>query len=299
MRARWAITVLSLFATASLAQPAPLTSVAIDLTAIPEQDWKQLDVLSLEKRLVLRLVQDGFAVVASTASPDVRVAVTRTAAGLHLAAHSRTRDAEVDVPVGTDPTSELHLEVVQRAAELARTCAPPPPAIEPPPPPPPPPRKQLGVSIGGALGVVVRRGSTAAVVTDVAARLVTRYGKLLGAELTIGLVPSGTSAVTVFELPVLLGFSVRFELGLGFALEGALSGGVLVHTYILNTPTSAGVYVDAMGSVPITLSYVPLPWLGLGVRIAPGYVWPGNHTPADWGRGQFWFEGSGLAFIRF
>lgn len=298
MGARWASGVLGLLASASLAQPppsAPLTTVAIDLTALPEQDWKQLDVLSLEKRLVLRLVQDGFAVVASGANPDVRVTATRTAAGLHLAAHSRSRDAEVDVPVGAEPTSELHLEVVQRAAELARNCAPPPPVVELPPPPPPP-RRQLGISVGGALGVVVRRGSTGAVATDVAARLVTRYGKLFGAELTIGLVPSGTSAVTVFELPVLLGFSVRFELGLGFALEGALAAGVLVHTFI--QPTGVGLSVDAMAAVPITLAFVPLPWLGLGLRVAPAYAL-GDHPHADWARGRFWFEGSGLAFVRF
>jgi hypothetical protein len=101
----------------------------------------------------------------------------------------------------------------------------------------------------------------------------------------------------VLEVPVLLAFSLRFELGSGFALEGAVAGGVLVHSFFPSA-TAAGVSVDAMGSVPLTLSFAPLPWLGLALRVAPSVV-SAARTQGEWSRGAWWFEASGLAFLRF
>lgn len=281
---------LGLFAAASAAQP--LTTVGLELTALPEEDWIALEVLALEKKLVLRLVQDGFAVVASTANPDVRLRLSRAQPGLRLSAHSAVKDAQVEVPVDDGAISGLHLELVQRAAELARTSAPPPVVVEVAPPPAParPPPWSPGVRLGGALGFVVRQGGT-----DVAVRAVLRVGRLIGGELMVGLIPSGSASVAVLEVPVLLAFSLRFELDHGLVLEGAVAGGVLIHSFF---PGGApGVQLAAMGSVPVTLSWFPLAWVGVGVRAAPSVVSAAASQPG-WSRGSWWFEATGLAFLR-
>src|SRR5262249_25290824 len=44
-------------------------TVALDFSSIDEQTYRSLDVLSLERELVVRLVQEGFAVVAASARP--------------------------------------------------------------------------------------------------------------------------------------------------------------------------------------------------------------------------------------
>jgi hypothetical protein len=60
---------VSAAATSSWARNAP--TVAVDLATLDVVTYQELDGLSLEKRVVVRLVQEGFAVVAPTEQPDI------------------------------------------------------------------------------------------------------------------------------------------------------------------------------------------------------------------------------------
>ncbi|MBL8919239.1 MAG: hypothetical protein JNJ54_10290 [Myxococcaceae bacterium] len=304
MTARWLTLLLCLAGALTHAQdggvtPAP-TTVAVDFTQLPPATWTELEVLTLEKKVLVRLVQDGFAVMAKDAGAMVRLTVSRRENTLVLGASTCAREQTTDVPLGAAPLGELHLEVAQRLAALARRCAPPPDEPRPPTsgdapaPAAPPPSK--GLRLGGSMGFFFRAGGT-----DPVLRAAVRYGRTLGVEVTAGLVLSGVTEVTVFEVPVLVALSLHLDLGKGFALEAALAAGVFVHTFLLADPARtdrAGVRVDVMASLPVTLSFSPLSWGGIGLRVAPSLV-SGVHPRGGWTRGLASVEACGLAFLKF
>lgn len=122
-------------AVAAPAKPAPVT-VAIDLAALDANAYRALDALSLEKRVVLRLIEDGFAVVAATAHPELVLRVSRTPASVTVAIDGPLGARTRDIPHASEPLPELHLEVAQRASDLAReqqaeviARRPPPPSV--------------------------------------------------------------------------------------------------------------------------------------------------------------------------
>lgn len=96
-------------------------TVAVDLTRLDTKAFDAIDGARLERELVVRLVQDGFAVVAPTESPVVIVVVTAEPASLRLDAVGPGGRAERQVPRAGVAPAELHLEVAQKASDLARS----------------------------------------------------------------------------------------------------------------------------------------------------------------------------------
>ncbi len=305
MPVRWLTLLLCLFGAlvhaqdGGVARTGPIT-VAVDFSQLPEATWTELEVLTLEKKVLVRLVQEGFAVMAKDAGAVVRLSVSRRENTLVLTALSRAHEETSEVPLGAESIGELHLELAQRLTLLAQRCAPTaeeaPVKAAAPPAPTPPPARAKGLTLSGSMGFLIRAGGT-----DPIVRAAVRFGGTIGGEVTVGLVVSAVTGLTVFEVPVLAAFSLHFELGRGFAFEASLAAGVFVHTFVLADTTLAnrlGVRADAMASLPLTLTFSPLSWGGIGLRVAPSVV-SGVHDQAGWSRGPLSVEASGVAFLRF
>jgi hypothetical protein len=104
-------------------------SVAFDLRGLSAAAYHQIQGLALERNVALRLVQEGFAVVAPGAGADVevRVSVANGGALLLSATSPHERDAPplrstVAAARGT-AAAEWHLEVAHKVAEMARVLA--------------------------------------------------------------------------------------------------------------------------------------------------------------------------------
>jgi len=73
MMSRQAVTLALVISSLAVAAP---TSVALDLSTLDQTAFEALDGVALEKTATVRLVQEGFAVVATTAAPQVLVSVS-------------------------------------------------------------------------------------------------------------------------------------------------------------------------------------------------------------------------------
>jgi hypothetical protein len=287
----------------ALAAAEPLPSVAVDLTGLDAAEYAKLDGLALEKRLVLRLVQDGFAVVAPAAPADVRVTVSAAPGGLLLVASGGGKTARREVPIAEGALAELHLELAQKVAELARSCVPAPKPALPPPPPvaPSPPPAEAPFRVAASGGAVVRAGGT-----DFAGRLAVRYGRLVGVHVVAGLVPSFGDGLWVLEGQLLVGPSVKVELAPGAELEAALAVGAALQFFQLADAAAlerTGARLDLAAALPISFTYWPARSFGLGVRVTPGLASQGRQHSSGgqvlWTRGAASFEAGVLLAARF
>jgi hypothetical protein len=207
-------------------------SVAVDLSALDRQSYGELDAVALERAMVVRLVQEGFAVVAPSADPQIRIRVTRKGRTVQLAAGQLTAQVEVELR----RLREFHLEAAQKAAELARaasTALPPEPDLVTPPPPAvaavapaPPPEPKWNVLAAG--GILLRAPGL-----DARAVLAARYAlsKNVGAHLELGLSPIVSPALAVFDGALSIGAGLQLISAQVFRLEAGLSLGILLHNY--------------------------------------------------------------------
>jgi hypothetical protein len=102
-------------------------SVAFDLRGLSAAAYHDVDGLALERKVALRLVQEGFAVVAPGSGADVEVrASVADDGGLVLSAAVRDDDApplRSTIAAAEGPTAEWHLEVAHKVSEMARVLA--------------------------------------------------------------------------------------------------------------------------------------------------------------------------------
>src|SRR5262245_53391034 len=98
-----------------MAHAAP--SVAVDLSRL---DSQAADAAALEQALVMRLLQEGFAIDPLTEEPTIVVAIAGHDHELVLTAKSAhfARSRTIDVSGASD--AQLRLELAQRVVELAR-----------------------------------------------------------------------------------------------------------------------------------------------------------------------------------
>ena len=103
------------------------TSVSVDVTTLDDATFQRLDGTALEKQIVVRLVQDGFAVVAPTWQPAVVLTVHSLGQSVLLQAYGpagmHKREVAAVVAGKPVPATELRLELVQKAAELVRAAS--------------------------------------------------------------------------------------------------------------------------------------------------------------------------------
>ncbi len=229
-------------ALAVAAGAAPPVSVALDLSPLDTGTYRRIGGLALEKQAVLRLVQESFAVVAPSATPEVVVRIQAAPAGLRLDAWSRTAVQGRDVAIApAEALQELHLEVSQKIVELARAVSPvratlsgseapyePDGSTEPFPVAVKPRSTSIGplaprwwaFDVAAAAELAFRKGGN-----DGQGRLALRWGGRLGIRLTGALAPSQAGELTALDWTVLGGPSWRQPLGDRFDLEVDLLGG--------------------------------------------------------------------------
>ena len=212
-------------------------AVAVDLSGLDRQSYQELDAVSLERAIVVRLVQEGFAVVAVAAAPDIRVAVTRRGRSLLLTAGS----ASAQVDVEPRRLREFHLEAAQKAAEVARAAEallpspveprPPEPVAKPEPAPPPvaPPPALPAWQVLAAGGAVFRAPGVDARIALAARFAATRR---VGVHLELGLSPVPGAPLSAYDGSLLLGAGLQLTPGI-FRLEVGLSLGAMLHVFSL------------------------------------------------------------------
>ena len=284
-------------------------TVAVDFAALDEAAYRLLGALALEQRVVLRLAQEGFAVVARPAEPAIlirlRVLADRVVIEDAAAPSARRRE----VMTVDEPVRELtHLEIAQKIVELARASG----ALLPPPRPvppavivlqaPAPPARAWEWELGGGGGGLVRAGGA-----DAQVGLDARVGRPLGFGLRAAAIFTAASAgaVAAREGQLQVGVGHRLRVAGAVELEVALLAGGLIHHYTLADATAAspsGTRPDVLASLPLIASV----WgwqhaLGLAVRVAPGLCGRSREHTVDgqplWQRGALRLEiGAGIVW---
>jgi|GEM_PF-6073509 hypothetical protein len=107
------------------AQSGSRVSVSIDLSAISDQHYRSWDIVALEQRLTVRLVQGGFAVVPLKTTPTIRLVLSVEKGALHvggsLSPSKKTRRRQINR--GTGQLKDTHLEIVHKSVALVRELA--------------------------------------------------------------------------------------------------------------------------------------------------------------------------------
>src|SRR5262245_13229311 len=98
--------------------PGDATTVSVSLAGIDADTFRAINGVELEKHLLVRLVQEGFAIVAPKARPDLSIIIKSVGSDIVLVEITIGLDAVV--AGGGLSTDELHLAVAQQAAVLAR-----------------------------------------------------------------------------------------------------------------------------------------------------------------------------------
>jgi hypothetical protein len=98
-------------------------SIAFDPRGLSAEEYRRVGGLALERKVALRLVQEGFAVVAPGRGADVEVRAFMTSEGLVLDAFNGTDTRRVTISAAEAPSAEWHLEVSHKISELARALA--------------------------------------------------------------------------------------------------------------------------------------------------------------------------------
>ncbi len=259
-------------------------SVAVDLSALDRRSYQELDAVSLERALVVRLIQEGFAVVAPTSAPEVRLRLTRQGHRAELA----SEDDQVVIELDLKNLREFHFEVAQKAVELAReagvkldakTVKPasaPKPTAEPAPEPPPLVLEPLRGPFEPKWNVLVAsgalfRGPGADPRASLAARFAAAH--IVGLHLEVGLSAILGSALTVYDGSLLLGVGLAFVNRQFVRLELGLSLGVALHTYALADASAFdrfGTRFDFLGRPFVRFVVNPLSGLLVWAQVGGG-----------------------------
>ncbi|MBM4777738.1 MAG: hypothetical protein GQE15_08550 [Archangiaceae bacterium] len=284
--------VLLALVVSSFAIAAP-TTVALDVSTVDAAAFEALDGVALEKTATVRLVQEGFAVIAPTASPDVLVTVSVNAEprSIVLSGKGPGGSGTRSIPWATETQAELHLEVTQKLVELTRVVARAPvvtvvePVVERTAP-----RWQLGA--GG--GVLLREGGV-----DGLGVATLRWGERLRFAADFGLGGSRGAGIGIIETTLAVGIAYALQFD-RWHLEAAVVLGALLHVWSLDTSTS-GVRVSPLVNVPLQVSFAVTPLVSIGLRLAPGWSGAREHVSGDtvlWTRGPLRLETAGVVALR-
>jgi hypothetical protein len=284
-----------------LAAQAPLASVALDLHALSWSDYRRLDGLQLERKVSMRLVEDGFAVVsAESGAADIIVRFSmRSSNALHLeASHAESllqRDAQLDGRLAA-----RQLEIAQKVSELARTLAAQipvatqtpvlvsPPVVEPMPEP------AALWDIGVTLGALARPPAV-----DPLVLLAARLGSnAVRARVEAGITDSNTPQLSVLEVQAAGGVAYRFRVTRTLNVEPALEAGIVLQSYSVPLPAvqaQKGTLTLPAVWAPVTLEWSLFQRLTLTARIAVGGSRPVTHVyegDTVWARSALRLEAS-------
>ena len=255
--------VVAIICVLGVAHAAP--SVAVDLSRL-----EAADAAAIEQALVMRLLQEGFAIDPLTAEPAIVVAIIGHENELVLSAKSAHFERSRTIDVSGSSGAQLQLELVQKVVELARLAReatpPPPPTVaavaapEPEPvaasvvqheviAPPASPRWQLGADVG------VLSSTTIEVALHARFAIAHGFGAVMRAA---GSQPDG-SAIAIDEQELLAGASYEHLLADVLALDVGLIAGVRRHHFELAMPLAepAGSRYDAALALPVRIALRP------------------------------------------
>jgi hypothetical protein len=269
---------------AARAQP---TSVSVDVSQLDRGTYKRIDALNLEKQVVVRLIQEGFAVVSATERPAIRVDYQLQEPGA-LAIVARAAGERRLSVVELSPSADLaalHLEISQKSVELVRqleageTGIPSAEAGDPVPPERgPPPRRAPRVS--AQIGGVAR----SAVDLYIGAGGLYPLRPKLSLSATLGFVPASNSEIDVVEWQALVGVRWGPLGGEAWRVSVGADFGMLVHHY--QRAGDSGARADLLVLIPLTVERWLSDRLCLGARLAPG--WAGESREHKSGNDSIW-----------
>ncbi|MGA9524536.1 MAG: hypothetical protein WBV82_23975 [Myxococcaceae bacterium] len=289
---------LALTASAAWGQATPRPTVAINVSSLSDSAAKRVDALALETRVVQRLLQEGFAVVAPFAEPDVLLSLEGSGERIRLVASGGGEPNVVEVTLAVGSLAELQLELSQRLVDLARAqlATFPPLSAEAASTPAPEQRPTLTPLIPRAdaqglpesgngsndidLGLQVAVGVDAlwrGDRLDPLARIVVEAGDRWSLRVAAGLAPSVVPGLEVWDWQLQAGPAFRlWQAGPLSAKVGVLVG-VAYHDWTVDP--SANIkddepvrLLDPFVSADLELSYRLTRLLQLGVRMAPGFT---------------------------
>ncbi len=117
-------------------EPAPPAAtiprtVGVDMSRLTEHDFDHFDAAQLERRLVARLVQDGFAVVAATERPDTLVVVTAESDSIMLDVRGEHGSRSRAIADAGQERDALHQEIAQKCSAMVHATSEPAPPAKP------------------------------------------------------------------------------------------------------------------------------------------------------------------------
>lgn len=305
------LTLLPAAAAATPTPPAP-TTVGIDMGALSERDYAIVDGLALQKKAVLRLVEEGFAVVAWHKAPAVKVRLSMADGVLAVEAVTEAGRERRLLPRGEDEISAFHLEAAHhvvgavRAAALALSLLkrrrPPPAAVEAAAREP---RARDRVEVDVSVLAVVREAADAQ--PQLGLRLPLGAGWWLDAD--AGLALASEARVSGRDWLVTLGASRRWVLAGGFELSVGARVGVVLHEFEVQAAAGealtepSGLRADFVALAPLTWTWWFDDGFGLRVSVAPGAAHrPREHTQRGevlWERSAWRVDAGGGLAARF
>jgi hypothetical protein len=269
-------------------------SVAVDLSALDRQTYAEIEAVTMERMVVLRLVQEGFAVVAPNGDAKIVIRFSRRDRVLELSASGASAEVKLDMR----RIRELHLEVAQKTSDLARAASQrllpepdttPPPQALPPETPAPPSQPQWTVLVGG--GVLMRAPGV-----DWRGVVAIQWNPArVGLHLELGLAPA-PGPLTAYDGSMLAGAGLRL-LSSPLRLDIGLSLGAILHTYsveVLGSDDHFGARVDFLVRPFLRAAFNPVSGLLLWAQVGGGLASRAREHRLQgtvlYARGALWFE---------
>jgi hypothetical protein len=256
-----ALLVLELLVGTSPDRSVKAPNVTVDFSAVDREVLGDSALHAAYKGLLVRLVEDGFAIAEPNQVGDIVVTVRRTSEqNLNLVVESSAGTRSRKIRFGEDAGEQAEFQLIQATIELVRAAHDGLSASYVPAPPPMENPRAVGAQLGGA---ILWSGSSAGVMANGDAEV--RLGVV---RLTAGLVghePLGlASDLRIFEWGALAGARMGTRaLAPWLALEVALAAGYLQERYS---------YTDATGAEARGALHDPLASgsLGAALEIARG-----------------------------
>tara|TARA_B100000609_G_scaffold19277_1_gene13871 strand:- start:2507 stop:3373 length:867 start_codon:yes stop_codon:yes gene_type:complete len=241
------------------------TLVSVELSQGSTKLYKHLHLLSLQRDLLWRLTQEGFAVVAPQHKPTFKITLHGTKTRLSFSVRYRKRIRRGNTTFQAKRWQQSHLEATHHIVDLCRQFV----RLLPKQPTktkqasPRRLRWELGLSGGGMYRISG---------FDPLFLFSMRWGQHRGFGMHIEshLLPSVWGDLSIFEWGVQLGPTWRTPLNKHLALELGLLLGFTNHAYTLTSANSSGAEWDFMGKFTTWLlwQWHPLfclrPWLSVG-----------------------------------
>ncbi|WP_144370112.1 hypothetical protein [Myxococcus stipitatus] len=272
----------------------PATSVSFDLRSLSEQDYRRWDGVELERKVALRLIQEGFAVVSPQSPAQLRLRVVRTPEGLGLEATGPRQRVEQGVRVGRGSLAELHLEVAQKLTEMTRAVAVPPEPVPAPPVPeappvvesakeppmevavaPPPSTLELGLGMG-----TLWRGAGSKVAPHLLLSVRRGLGSF-GLDAEVGLGVAREAALTAYEVQGGAFLGYRLPVTERLHLEPGVGAGLVLQVFRLEdawVSDATGTQVSPAGWARMKLRWRFSERFAAEARAGLGLVRPVSHV---------------------